>query len=166
MVVPVGSLAPIGSIVGYMGSAASIVGTGWLECNGQGVTSAAYPLLYAVIGHNFGGQGGTFNLPDLRGQFLRGVDDSGRNIDPDAASRAPSATGLQAIAPGSSQPDAFGAHSHNTYSGLHGIGSAYPGSSYPAVAADEGQTTPVSTVGASVETRPKNVYVYWIIKAA
>lgn len=39
----------------------------WLECNGDVVPQATYPLLYDAIGTNFGADaGGNFTLPDLR----------------------------------------------------------------------------------------------------
>jgi hypothetical protein len=48
--------------------------SGWLECNGAAVSRTTYSTLYSVIGTIFGvGNGSTtFNLPDLRGQFVRG----------------------------------------------------------------------------------------------
>lgn len=47
----------------------------WLLCNGQAVSRATYADLYALIGTNFGeGDGSTtFNVPDYRGKFLRGL---------------------------------------------------------------------------------------------
>lgn len=57
---------------------------GWLECNGASISRAAYAALFANIGVVFGSASGThFNLPDLRGQFIRGWD-NGRGVDTDA----------------------------------------------------------------------------------
>ena len=63
------------------------VPSGYLECNGAAVSRSTYSALFAVIGVAYGSGNGssTFNLPDLRGEFVRGVDrgrgvDSGRNI--------------------------------------------------------------------------------------
>lgn len=55
---------------------------GYLECNGQAVNRTAYPELFNAIGTLYGiGDGTTtFNLPDLRGEFIRGVD-NGRGVD-------------------------------------------------------------------------------------
>jgi microcystin-dependent protein len=52
---------------------ASGIPDGWLECNGATVSRDAYSELYAVIGDKYGkGDGSTtFNLPELRGEFLR-----------------------------------------------------------------------------------------------
>jgi hypothetical protein len=58
--------APTGCIMAWP---ASTPPTGWLECNGQAATTGA---LQAVVG---------VNVPDLRGQFVRGWD-HGRGLDP------------------------------------------------------------------------------------
>ena len=67
--------------------AVATVPTGYLECNGAAVSRTTYAALFAFIGTNYGSGNGstTFNLPDLRGEFIRGVDngrgvDSGRNV--------------------------------------------------------------------------------------
>ena len=56
--------------------------SGWLKANGAAVSRTTYAALFAAIGTTFGtGDGSTtFNLPDLRGEFIRSVDD-GRNVD-------------------------------------------------------------------------------------
>lgn len=55
---------------------------GWLAANGAAVSRATYADLFAAIGTTFGAGNGTstFNLPDLRGEFLRGWD-NGRGVD-------------------------------------------------------------------------------------
>lgn len=62
--------------------ASSSVPTGYLKCNGAAVSRTTYSTLFAAIGTTFGvGNGSTtFNLPDLRGEFIRGWDD-GRGVD-------------------------------------------------------------------------------------
>ena len=47
----------------------------WLLCDGQAVSRTTYADLFAVIGTNFGEGNGvtTFNVPDYRGKFLRGL---------------------------------------------------------------------------------------------
>ena len=61
--------------------------SGYLECNGAAVSRTTFAALFAVIGDAYGAGDGssTFNLPDLRGEFIRGFDngrgvDNGRNI--------------------------------------------------------------------------------------
>lgn len=49
---------------------------GWLVADGRAVSRSAYADLFAVMGTTFGAGDGTnsFNLPDLRGEFIRGFD--------------------------------------------------------------------------------------------
>ena len=69
-------LVPSGSILTFAGSAAP---TGWLVCDGASLSTSAYASLFAVIGYTFGGSGGSFNLPDLRGRFVRYDDNMGNH---------------------------------------------------------------------------------------
>lgn len=68
-----------GQVVFIAGNA---IPTGYLECNGATVSRATYATLFSAIGSIYGpGDGATtFNLPDLRGEFLRGAD-KGRGVD-------------------------------------------------------------------------------------
>lgn len=63
---------PLGTINAFGGTTAP---EGWLLCQGQALSRTEYADLFAVIGTNFGSGDGstTFNLPDLRGEFLRGA---------------------------------------------------------------------------------------------
>lgn len=56
--------------------------TGYFKANGAAVSRTAYPELFAEIGTTYGAGDGvtTFNLPDGRAEFIRGLDD-GRGID-------------------------------------------------------------------------------------
>jgi hypothetical protein len=65
---------PVGSIMPFVSSANAP--SGWLLCNGQSVTTAAYPALSAVIGYSYGGSGVNFNVPNLIRKTLYGVDSS------------------------------------------------------------------------------------------
>ncbi len=62
--------------------AASVVPSGYLECNGAAISRTTYSALFGIIGVQYGTGNGssTFNLPDLRGEFIRGFD-NGRGID-------------------------------------------------------------------------------------
>lgn len=72
-------LSPPGQIGAFARTTAP---TGWLKANGAAVSRTTYNALFAAIGTTFGvGDGSsTFNLPDLRGEFIRGLDD-GRGVD-------------------------------------------------------------------------------------
>lgn len=86
-----------GMVVAWPGPA---IPTGWLECNGAGISRSAYSGLFAAIGTTYGSGNGstTFNIPDYRGVVLRGFD-HGRGLDPGRTL-------------GSYQADAFGSHAH------------------------------------------------------
>jgi microcystin-dependent protein len=157
--------APVGAVIAYP---ASSVPTGWLECDGSVLSTATYADLYSIVGTIYGtGGGGTFKVPDLRGEFIRGWDhgrgvDSGRSI-------------------GTSQSDKMHSHNHQWYeeddNGSTGR--------IDATASGGGASTFDSTAGASAigntelysdrytntqneigsdETRPRNVSMMHIIK--
>jgi len=74
-----GGGVPLGTISYFAMSAPP---EGFLICNGAAVGRDTYPELFAAIGTVYGAGNGstTFNLPDLRGEFIRGVD-AGRGVD-------------------------------------------------------------------------------------
>ncbi len=79
----------------------------WLLCDGSAVSRTTYADLYALIGENFGAGDGstTFNLPDYRGKFLRGLGgDSAANMYTTQAEGLPNITGTF-----------FGEHQGETY---------------------------------------------------
>lgn len=166
---------PTGSILAYGGTSAP---TGWLLCDGSAVSRTTYAALFAVIGET-AGEGNnttTFNVPDLRGRFLRGRD-GGAGRDPDAAGRTAMATGGNTgDAVFSVQDDEFEAHNH----GVTDPGHTHSMSTQSTTAGSQanaanytvpGETTSSNTTGitinnsgGSTETRPKNVNVNYIIK--
>lgn len=144
----------IGQVIFMAGANAP---SGFLKCNGQLVSRTTYASLFAVIGTTYGAGDGstTFNVPDLRGEFVRGWDD-GRNIDVGRAI-------------GSAQTDSFQGHWHNlTYSAASSIGSG--GNTYIHQTTSGNNAGPVAdmvrapisdgtngTPRTSAETRPRNV---------
>jgi phage-related tail fiber protein len=73
----------IGKVAGEVFyTARSTAPAGSLKANGAAVSRTAYAALFGAIGTTYGAGDGfnTFNLPDLRGEFLRGLDD-GRGVD-------------------------------------------------------------------------------------
>lgn len=107
---------PVGTIIAYGGDKNNIP-EGWLLCDGASLLQTDYPQLYTIIGNSWGTSGSSFNLPDLRGRFLRGVD---RNMagspsgnDPDVNGRtASNAGGNTGNSVGSVQGDLFRSHVH------------------------------------------------------
>lgn len=81
---------PAGTIVAYGGGMPAP--QGWLFCDGTLCSKSDYPGLYAAIGTAWGGTDTHFNVPDLRGRFLRGVDHN-MNRDLDRATRTESSSG-------------------------------------------------------------------------
>ena len=64
--------------------ALSTAPTGWILCNGGYINRTTYSDLFAAIGTTYGStDGSNFAVPDLRGEFLRGWDNS-RGIDTNA----------------------------------------------------------------------------------
>ena len=160
---------PIGTVIPYAGaindeSRAVLASAGWLICDGKEISREKYARLYKVIGdiHGRGDAVKTFNLPDYRGRFLRGVNaDSGR--DPDAAKRDPAAPGgLAGDSVGSVQSDEFRLHTHQTMqmilnNDIDGVDSVTL-RSYE----HHNETRDTGSAGGN-ETRPKNAYVNWLI---
>ena len=144
-------LAPPGSVMAYMGTTAP---TGWLLCDGSAILRTQYAALFAVLGTASGAGDGstTFNLPDMRGVFLRGVD-GGRGMDQDGVNRTV----------GSYQADMFAAHSHSFSWGNGGISGGASPYQVPSYNAGYNNTFTTSATGGT-ETRPKNVDVNYIIK--
>lgn len=156
-------LVPTGTIAPYAGDTAP---AGWYLCNGGGywIDHSETAALYAVIGFRFGS--GTsegrsyFRVPDLRGVFLRGRD-SGKGTDPDAASRsALSSGGATGDAVGSYQQDSFKIHRHGLIIEDTEAGDDGGSTHYEIRNRRQGNT---DYTGGN-ETRPKNMYVNYIIK--
>ena len=87
---------PAGVILPFAGATAP---SGYLLCDGSSLLRADYSGLFAVIGTAYGAVDGThFNLPDMRGKFMRGTDNMGTAAgaagqDPNATARASCTTG-------------------------------------------------------------------------
>jgi microcystin-dependent protein len=121
--------------------------TGYLECDGSAISRSTYAALFAEISdeHGVGDGSTTFNLPDLRGEFVRGWD-NGRGVD-----------GSRAF--GSAQADALDSHSHTVTLG----GSSGSGSIQANTASGNIGSAPTSSTGGT-ETRPRNIALLPVIK--
>jgi microcystin-dependent protein len=131
--------------------ASSSVPVGYLECNGAAISRTTYISLFAAIGTTYGvGDGSTtFNVPDLRGEFIRGWD-NGRGVDPGRSF-------------GSYQGESLKAHKHvlSNYRaanaqvvGPNGAEISTVGTGPPVETSDTGGT----------ETRPRNIAFLVCIK--
>lgn len=136
---------PVGTVAYF---AQDVPPFGWLKANGAAVSRTVYANLFAAIGERYGRGDGrtTFNLPDLRGEFIRSWDD-GRAIDRNRAL-------------GSWQADEFRSHSHGI--GVNRMSDTDRGSNPSTVSVDTvGQTDPAG----GIETRPRNIALLACIKA-
>jgi len=137
---------PAGFVSAFAGGT---VPSGWLECNGASIAVASYPALHAAIGYTYGGSGASFNLPDLRGEFIRGwAHDRGGHLDFGRAL-------------GSLQTDELKAHTHTVNYAAGYSGS--PGTTLSGMAGAPSTQNTSSTGG--TETRPRNVALMYCIKA-
>jgi len=148
---------PAGSVIYYAKNAAP---TGFLKANGAAISRSTYSALFSAIGTVFGvGDGSsTFNVPDLRGEFIRGWDD-GKGTD--------DSRGF-----GSAQADAFQGHEHGMIT-AQTIGQA----NFTKIVAGDTQyavqnlvTTSIvnksgsGTARPAAETRPRNLALLACIK--
>lgn len=161
--------APPGLVANFARTTAP---AGWLKANGAAISREAYADLYAAIGIAFGPGDGftTFNLPDLRGEFVRGLDD-GRGVD--------LGRGLGTWQAGQNEAHKHtggtsyeGSHSHNYFEvdTVGGVGLA-AGSNYQdraqvrstGPAGAHSHSVSISTSGGN-EARPRNVALLACIK--
>lgn len=148
-VVPTTGLVPSGTVIHV---AMNIAPTGYLKADGTAVSRTTYATLFTAIGTTFGvGDGSTtFNLPDLRGEFIRGWAD-GRSVD----------TGRSF---GSFQDQAFASHSHSA-SLIANFSEAGTPDRFSGYSGDNGNIGSASTNAAGgSETRPRNVALLACIK--
>ncbi len=146
---------------------------GWMLCDGRELACAGYPLLFAALGRQYGGDenAATFHLPDYRGYFLRAAD-NGAGIDPPPAGRTVPAGGSgTADQPGSIQQDAVQKHDHGYRAATSAPGGGGGSGAIPGTVDTLTDTGPVdqlppatSTVRVAAETRAKNIYVHYLIK--
>ena len=168
------------------GTINNIEAFGWVVCDGRELLIHDYPKLFQAIGFLYSPEGEApidvsklspdkkFNVPDYRGYFLRG--DSGKSgNDPDADERK--LTNGDKVAAGKSktgtiQEDALQTHQHQ-YSQTKGSVTAATGPATVAVSPEitaltseptDSETITPGDIRVSSETRPKNVYVNYLIK--
>ena len=174
--------------------AVATVPSGYLECNGAAVSRTTYSVLFAVIGTAYGTGNGssTFNLPDLRGEFVRGFDngkgtDSGRSIATSQSSQNAQHNHSMSVSGTTSNPTptltgdvrriSEGYRSQGTASGvftkeLDGNNNITGSSSTSPVAGFSIDATHTHTFSASGntgnqggnESRPRNVAMMYVIK--
>ena len=154
-------LVPTSAVMAFAGGGPP---SGWLYCDGQAVSRTTYAALFAIISITYGAGNGstTFNVPDLRGAFIRGHD-NGRGLDPsrgfgsyqeDALQNITGTAGrFQSSFAGTTNSGAFTLSSSSAQVGGGGSGA------YQTVDFNASLVARTST-----ETRPKNYALHYFIK--
>ena len=147
---------PTGMILPYTTATDPV---GFLECDGAAVSRTTYSALFGIISDDYGAGDGsaTFNLPDLRGEFIRGFANGSTN-DPDRASRTTRGDGTTGDNVGTKQGYQLQSHTH-TYSRAAANNRADGGSS-----SMTGYGTNTTDATGGNETRPRNVQLMYCIK--
>lgn len=159
--------APAGVIMAFAGTAAP---TGFLSCDGSAVSRTTYATLYAAIGTAWGvGDGSTtFNVPDLRGMFVRGT---GTNA-------TGSSSGAVGPSVGTYAADTYLNHTHTDSGHTHpylaptrggtagpgGVGTGYAPPNDSTYTTSSGTANIQTSTTGGTETKPKNYGVLYIIK--
>jgi len=164
-----GAGAPVGAV---FCTAAASVPTGFLECNGAAVSRSTYASLFSAIASIYGSGDGssTFNLPDLRGEFIRGFD-NGRGVDNGRTHASAQSDQNKGHTHSASVTDPGHSHTVNNFGGNFGGSSGtqtfrsdHVGTSTAIV---QSATTGVSVSNASqggTEVRVRNIAMIYIIK--
>jgi microcystin-dependent protein len=154
---PTNIYTPVGSLVAM---ATTSCPAGYVVTNGQSLVRSSFPALFTAIGTTYGFQTSTtFNVPDTRGYFLRGLDTTG-TVDVNGSTRTV----------GSTEQDSMQGHVHQINGDVGGAGSISVGFTDSTSARGPGTTTgPISdgtngTPRVTAETRPKNFAVNYCIK--
>lgn len=160
--------------------------SGYLDADGSAISRTTYAELFAIYGTKYGAGDGstTFNVPDYRGEFLRGWANGSSN-DPDRASRTNRGDGTTGDVVGTKQASELKTHTHTATASttvtvtpsaasnfLADGGSTQAGSGtaidlpLPVTANTSAATTvTVNNYSGTTETRPRNVAVRWVIFA-
>jgi microcystin-dependent protein len=156
---------------------------GWFPCDGRALKSTEYPALFSIIGTTYGngssgmgaGGGTDFNVPNLNGQFLRGVDAGRFGSRPGLGVVQAASTAAPNTALNIGSAATAGQHSHNTISAshiLHRDGSQPSGNSasqrivglISTTESGGGHSHTGTLGGGDQETRPRNLALIYCIK--
>lgn len=152
---------------------------GYLKCNGAEVSRIQFANLYAVIGLKYGAGNfiDTFNIPDMRGEFVRGLDE-GRGLDPDF-SRLSGSVQISDVTAFGTTSDVTQSHDHGLIGNLVSPNSqaafAYTEATPNDIRRADSSRTDVATMthnhivtvngsGGGKEVRPRNIAFPYIIK--
>jgi microcystin-dependent protein len=168
-----GDVGPVGAIFMFPVQIQDLEARGFLVCDGSAYDREAYADLYSVIsttygGAGYGGGGTTFNVPDYRGYFLRGCDDS-------RASSMAQPQGQSTALPNQNFTTDVTEHSHTyadsyqeyveeTYAEGDGCGDSGWTREQTRTTTSGGAHNHTVTGGGDAETRPQNYAIVYAIK--
>lgn len=173
---------PVGATITYAGVLAKppkenknqnyeIESRGWMVCEERSLKIEDYPELYSCLGNLYGAKDEEhFNLPDFRGMFLRGVGE--QDLAPNSLEDRIKAENGEATGVGSTQNFALQTHIHKYTSpdvAQLPIGNLAKTSNAtkPDQTSIPGESTkkiPGKVKLSPTETRPVNIFVYFLIK--
>lgn len=139
--------------------------SGWLVCDGSAISRATYDDLFAAIGTTFGEGNGstTFELPDFRGDFLRG---SLENTTPAIGVRQqeglPNITASLSLSKLILKPTASGSFTTETKTETYGGTAAGSFTSLGSLKFNASRSSGI--YGSSSHVTPVNNCIQWIIK--
>ena len=161
-------ITPAGAVTAYAGSSAP---TDWLFCDGSSISTTTYAALFTAIGYTYGGSGGSFNLPDLRGRAVFGMDNMDNSVGTGGGDASRLTIGSAAGVDGDTLGDSGGveehqltiaempAHTHGTRDDLHTQG--FAGGNL--VGSDSGGTTDSTGGGGAHTNLPPALVLNYII---
>lgn len=126
---------------------------GWLKANGQAFSSLTYPRLSAALGST--------NVPDLRGEFVRGVDD-GRGADPGRGLRTAQGQDWKSFTLRGHNGGRYG-YSHEAYMGKSVGSYSHPSNFFMGYWSADANAVNLNWDGS--EIRPRNVALLYCVKA-
>ncbi|WP_434361062.1 tail fiber protein [Parasalinivibrio latis] len=163
--------SPVGTVIAF---AANTPPGGFIECNGAALSRSAYAELFTTISTAFGAGDGTttFNLPDFRGEFLRGWDhergvDTGRGF---GTSQGDAIRNIYGNARFGNNVDNMGVLIYETDGAFHAGGynrvwyQGYNGNGIPRDSAQWLLFNASRVVPTAEENRPRNSAIMYCIK--
>jgi microcystin-dependent protein len=161
--IEIGDSNPTGTVIQVaMNSAPS----GYVKCDGAAISRTTFSDLFDAIGTTWGAGDGssTFNVPDLRGEFVRGWDD-GKGTDSGRAfassqSDATDVNGLDLSDPGHTHSVTVLSNTTTTNATGARIGGQLASSTIPT----SSETTGITITSSDSETRPRNIALLYCIK--
>ena len=138
----------------------------WLLCNGQEISRNEYADLFSLIGEYFGAGNGvtTFNVPDYRGKFLRGLGGNAANDIYTAQNEGlPNIVGDFSVSQDRFAESVSGAFYKKESGSGHTHWSEYTAAGTQVLGFDASKDDEI--YGASNHVTPENYAVYYFIKA-